>query len=299
MKSSLFGWTNKYRSWWITDGFMLHLCLYKPKQHVVISYSTTKRSTKHQNFNSLTLLPARLCVYRRIWWISFSFPSSSSFITCFSDRGSLIYLWYEALAGQRIFLFYQNSLRSHIKDEENHRFHAALARKNFWFLCPSRAFLSLSCSYMFLSWVTRSRPFAIHFLLPQLAVAQEAFFLLGSISHSRWTCCSKQAISAATTLDERKKNVISDVSLFAVFAVCLWFWSLKKDNDGKKWMSNDFLTVDRESIDSFDTTFTFNLLNCMECLAMFPLLCSLARSLILISNRLDWFVFDDIILLVS
>lgn len=41
------------------NGFMLHLCLYKPKQHVIISYIRQQREMTvdvEKNFNSLTLL---------------------------------------------------------------------------------------------------------------------------------------------------------------------------------------------------------------------------------------------------
>lgn len=83
----------------VLNGFMLHLGLYRPKQHVIISYSTTKRKTvwRRKRFRLIKFIAGRLCVYQRAWWILFSPSPSSSFITVPPRAGpiSLIYLWYE------------------------------------------------------------------------------------------------------------------------------------------------------------------------------------------------------------
>lgn len=57
----------------------------------------------HRNFNSLTTLPKRLCVYRRIWWIPFSLflRPSSSFINVPRKATQLVNLfmiWAELLS---------------------------------------------------------------------------------------------------------------------------------------------------------------------------------------------------------
>jgi hypothetical protein len=61
------------------EDFRMILCsicaLYGSKQHVIISYSTTKRNDGfggEEKFRLINFIAGRLCVYRHIWWILFS-----------------------------------------------------------------------------------------------------------------------------------------------------------------------------------------------------------------------------------
>lgn len=145
--------------------------------------------------------------------------SSSSFITFFRGLGpiSLIYLWYDqccwAKNFERSFFFvlskkFRDSSLSliwaHIKFKENSRFHAALTRKNFWFL--SNVF-NLSFCFMFLSWVTQSCRRVLRFLR-FFSVAEATFFScypsMGEIHVAAWRdfFLQEQALSLCRWIQE-------------------------------------------------------------------------------------------------
>lgn len=187
---------------------------------VIQQQSETKRSTE-KNFNSLSLLPGRLCVYRHIWWIfvlSLRFSPSSSFITfCLGPHlVNLFMIWAELLSEEFLkeirFLafffrfvlsnFFVISRSNPLKTKKTDDFMRGWIEGISGFV-PAKPHPT-SFAFMFLSWVThrahREIPFAISFMSTVFFFVgfesqwqkQHFSFLLHRQVRQCETCCSNE-----------------------------------------------------------------------------------------------------------
>lgn len=233
-------------------------------------------------------------------------------------------IWAELLSEEFLyffsFLFYQflvfNS-RSTLKTKKTTgRFHAELSRKNFLFYIFFFFPASLSLHVSLLSHTETFCDFLSSFSL--LNGSSNISALASFISWTNYML-QQEIFSNNKTLSlcrrlggiKRKweKKMLLALLACCCLSVCLRFSDASNKIRRQKWMSNDFFLffscADRESIDSFDKTFTFNLLNCIEnsCCASQAVLLSLfvhnfiSTTFIGSFRLVDWYVFDDIIFL--